>query len=98
MVYSQLEGGFGSARAILYMCGLGAKNGSKTETKKNEKEVSFSHHSIRLDELIIFGSSDVKIKYLIKKARAMPIPHSKLKKSGVLAYFGLKIGYFGHIF
>ena len=33
-MYQQLEGGFGSMRAILPIWGLGAKNGSKTENLK----------------------------------------------------------------
>ena len=63
-MYQQLEGGFGSMRAILPILGLGEKNGSKTETLKN--------------------------------GRVIPI--QSWGKSGVLAYFGLKIGYFGHIY
>ena len=62
------------------------KMGQKPKAKRNEIELSFLHHSIRLDELINLVVSNVKI------------PIQSWGKSGVLAYFALKIGYFGHIF
>ena len=62
-MYPQLEGGFGSMRAILPMWGLRANNGLKPKTKRNEVELSFLHRSIRLHDLIILVWSDVKIGY-----------------------------------
>ena len=37
------------------------KMGQKLKTKKNQEELSYCHHSIRLVELIILVWSDVKI-------------------------------------
>ena len=64
------------------MCGLRAKNGSKT---KNLKICDRAYH---------FGV--VGCQNRIKNGRVMPI--ESWGKSGVLAYFWLKIGYVGHIF
>ena len=68
--------------------------GQKPKTLKYVIELGFKHHSIRLDKPIILVYSVVKIGY--KMAELMP--NQSRGKSGVLAYFGLIIGSFGHIF
>ena len=56
-MYLQLEGGFGSMRAILTMLGLGAKMGRKLKEMRCSLWLSFLHHSIRLHmfDVDLFG-------------------------------------------
>ena len=89
-MYLQLEGGFGTMRAILpmWMWGLGAK--------KWVKNLKISDHSAfdlsrRADHFGVVGCQN-----RMKDGQVMPI--QSWGKSGVLAYFWLKIGYSGHIF
>ena len=82
-MYPQLEGGFGTMRAIL------PKN---RKLKEMRQSLAFLQHSIRLHELIILVWSDVKNR--IKNSQVMPI--ERWGKSGILAYSWLKIGYCGH--
>ena len=72
---------------MLPMWGLGARNESKTKRNEIKFKLSFVSTSWSVVILVVFS--------MVSKYDA---PIQSWSKSGVTAYFWLKIGHFGHIF
>ena len=91
-MFQQLKGGFGSMQAILPIWGLGAKNGSKTETKKNKIELSFytirfvstKNHpqvkSIQKQKKSTWFNKDNKICHTSDKKLFCEVTHTSIKE------------------